>query len=69
MYFSIDVLYLNQKSIQIRSLFKNYKKKKKKTLGSKKTKYIKSSVSVVENAMEKDDVGEREGAAKSFLIE
>ena len=43
--------------------------KKKKTLGSKKTKYIKSSVSVVENAMEKDDVGEREGAAKSFLIE
>ena len=63
MYFSIDVLYLNQKSIQ--ELYK----KKKKTLGSKKTKYIKSSVSVVENAMEKDDVGEREGAAKSFLIE
>ena len=63
MYFSIDVLYLNQKSIQ--ELYK----KKKKTLGSKMTKYIKSSVSVVENAMEKDDVGEREGAAKSFLIE
>lgn len=57
MYFSIDVLYLNRKSIRIRSLFKNYKKK---TLGSKKTKYIKYSVSVVENAMEKDDVGERE---------
>lgn len=42
----------------------NYKKET--TLGSKKTKYIKYSVSVVENAMEKDDVGESEGAARSF---